>query len=228
MHLLHLPLARMKRPEMLDLQSSYNRIAQAYVEHLFHELEHKPLDRALLNRFAEQVRGLGPVCDMGCGPGHIAQYLHGRGVDVCGVDLSPGMVEQARRLNPAIPFTQGDMLSLNAADESWGGIVAFYSLIHLPRSTVVLALRELKRVLRSEGVLFLAFHIGQETLHRDELWGEEVSLDFLLFQPDEMKDYLTSAGFEIEDVIERPPYAEVEYQSSRAYIFARKPKSQSR
>src|SRR5262249_51980591 len=155
------------------------RVAHLYVEHLFRELEHKPLDRALLDRFAEYVRGSGTVCDMGCGPGHIAQYLHGRGIDVCGIDLSPGVVEQARRLNPTIPFTQGNMLSLQAADESWGGIVAFYSLIHVPRPEVVLALRELKRVLRSGGVLFLAFHIGQEILHRDELWGEEVTLDFI-------------------------------------------------
>jgi len=48
-------------------------------------------------------------------------------------------------------------------------------------------------------------------------------MDFLLFPPFEIKLDLESAGFRIEDVIEREPYPEVEYQSRRAYIFARKP-----
>jgi len=59
-----------------QLQDSYDQVAGEYVTRIFHELEHKPLDRALLDRFAAEVRGLGTVCDMGCGPGHIAQYLH--------------------------------------------------------------------------------------------------------------------------------------------------------
>lgn len=217
----------MDQQKTLDLQTSYDRVSQAYVAHIFHELEHKPLDRALLDRFAKQVQELGTVCDVGCGPGHIARYLYSRGVDVCGIDLSPGMVEQARRLNPEITFAQGDMRSLNIANASWGGIVAFYSILHIPREEVIGALCELKRVLRPEGILFLAFHVGQDILHRDELWGEAVSLDFIFFNPDEMSGYLKSAGFEIQDVIERPPYENVEYQSRRAYIFARKSKQQS-
>src|SRR5580765_3905417 len=87
-----------------DLQRSYDRVADQYVAHIFDELRHKPLDRQLLDRFAESVHGHGPACDMGCGPGQIARYLHERGVDVCGVDVSAGMLECARRLNPEIEF----------------------------------------------------------------------------------------------------------------------------
>ena len=95
-----------------DLQTSYDRVAEEYVKRIFDELEHKPLDRQLLDRLAERVRGLGPVCDLGCGPGHVARYLRDREVDVFGIDLSPGMVRQARRLSPEIEFTQGNMLAL--------------------------------------------------------------------------------------------------------------------
>ncbi len=211
----------MDQQSILELEDGYNRVAGQYVEHIFNELEHKPIDRQLLDRFAGSIIGL--ACDLGCGPGQIARYLRERGADVCGIDLSSKMVEQARRLNPGIEFTQGNMLSLDVADERYGGIAAFYSIIHIPRDEVVAALSEMKRVLRREGLLLLSFHVGDETLHVEDLWGEKVSLNFSFFRPDEMEDYLKSAGFDIEETIERPPYETVEYQSHRAYIFARKP-----
>ena len=206
----------------LAVQSSYDLVAQEYAERIFHELDDKPLDREWLDRFALKVRGLGPVCDMGCGPGHVARYLHDRGIDVFGIDLSPGMVTQAQQLNPGIEFKQGNMLALEAKSETWGAIVAFYSLIHIPREKVNQALQELRRVLQPNGLLLLAFHVGRETVHIDEWWGKVVSLDFTYFQQVEMESYLRTAGFEIEDAIERSPYEGVEHQSRRVYILARK------
>jgi SAM-dependent methyltransferase len=161
---------------------------------------------------------------MGCGPGQVARYLYDHGAQACGVDLSMAMVEQARSLNPGIPFRQGDMLALNdIADNSYGGIAAFYSIIHVPRPALKQALKELMRALRPGGTLLLTFHLGQEVVHRDEWWGKEVSLDFIFFEREEMKGELQTVGFELQEVIERDPYPDVEYPSRRAYIFARKP-----
>jgi SAM-dependent methyltransferase len=207
----------------MDIQTSYDRVADEYVRRISDELEDKPLDRQLLNRFAESVRNLGTACDMGCGPGHVARYLHEHGVKVCGVDISTEMVERACRLTPGVEFRQGDIMALDVPDETWAGIVAFYSVIHIPRMDVVYALRELRRVLRPGGLLLLSFHIGDNTIHLDEWWGHEVCIDFFFFQSAEMESYLTSAGFEIEEIIEREPYPDVEHQSRRSYIFARRP-----
>jgi SAM-dependent methyltransferase len=208
-------------------QTSYDLVAEEYVRRIFDELQHKPLDRELLDRFAVAVRDVGPVCDLGCGPGQVARYLHERGVQVFGVDLSAGMVEQARCLTPTITFRRGDMLALEATDESWAGIVAFYSIIHIPRADLPRALAEFLRVLRPGGKLLLAFHIGDEAVHLDEWWGHKVCVDFFFFRSEEMTQHLRNAGFEIEEIIEREPYAEVEHQSRRSYIFARRPAVES-
>ncbi|MDT5060200.1 MAG: hypothetical protein QOH63_659 [Acidobacteriota bacterium] len=198
-------------------------MAEEYAGQFCDEMDKKPFDRKMLDWLAEKVDAAGVICDLGCGPGQIAGYLHSRGVGVCGIDLSPEMVRLARGLNPDIPFQQGDMLSLaGVPDDSYRAIAAFYSIIHIPRPSVTDALRELKRVLCSAGTLLLTFHIGQQTVHRDEFLGKNVSLDFHFFETEEMKGFLISAGFELEEVIERDPYPEVEYQSRRAYIFARK------
>ena len=206
-----------------DVATSYDRVADEYVRRIADELRHKPLDRQLLDRFAARVRDAGRACDLGCGPGHVAAYVHQRGVSMDGIDLSSEMVERARRLNPSIEFRRGDMRALDVPDGAWAGIVAFYSIIHIPRDEVVAVLRELRRVLQPGGVLLMAFHLGGDTIHLDQWLGEPVSVDFIFFRADEMAGYLTSAGFEIEEIIERDPYPDVEHQSRRAYIFAIKP-----
>jgi SAM-dependent methyltransferase len=205
-----------------EYQASYDAVADEYVRRIFDELQHKPLDRELLDRFAARVREVGPVCDMGCGPGQVARYLNQRGVEVCGVDLSPAMVERARRLVPGVEFRQGDMLALDAPDGAWAGIAAFYSLIHIPREDMPQALKELRRVLRPGGVLLVAIHIGDETIHLDEWWGQKVCVDFFFFRSEEVAAWLRDAGFEVEEIVEREPYPEVEHQSRRAYVFARR------
>lgn len=214
----------MEAEKRTDCQASYDRVADEYIRRIFDELRHKPLDRQLLDRFAAGVHQSGPVCDIGCGPGHIARYLHERGVRVCGVDLSPVMVERARSLNPDIEFRQGDMLALDAPDETWSGIAAFYSIIHIPRHDMAQAMAEFRRVLRPGGLLLLAFHIGQDAKHLDNWWGHEVCVDFFSFLSDEIAGYLVEAGFEIQEIIEREPYP-TEHQSRRSYIFARRPRT---
>jgi SAM-dependent methyltransferase len=205
------------------LRQGYDLVAEQYAEKYFHELDGKPIDRALLDRLADGAKGLGPICDMGCGPGQIARYLNDRGASVLGVDLSPNMVKIARRLSPDIDFMQGNMLALDVEDDSWGGIAGFYSIIHIPTDRVPIALGEFHRVLVPNGLLLLAFHIGDEHMFVDELWGERVSLNTMFFPVAKMVAFLEGAGFELLETVERPPYGDFEYHSNRAYLFARKP-----
>lgn len=214
----------MIKEKISDVQSGYDLVADEYARRISDELRHKALDCRLLDRFAESVRNAGIACDLGCGPGHMARYLHGRGVQVCGMDLSTGMVERARRLNPGIEFNQGDMRTLPVRDNTWAGIAAFYAIVHLPLPDLDRSLREMMRVLAPGGRLLLSFHIGEDTAQIEDLWESGTALEFHFFRVSTVRGSIERAGFEIEEIIERDPYApEVEYQSRRAYIFAQKP-----
>jgi SAM-dependent methyltransferase len=205
-----------------SIRESYDRLAEEYTHRIADELQHKPLDRELLDRFARQTSGRGEVCDMGCGPGHVARYLRNAGASVFGLDLSTGMLAQARKLNPEIRFREGNMSDLDIADGALAGIAAFYAIVNFSRESLLTVFREMHRVLHSRGLLLLAFHVGNEVLHEDELWGQKISMDFLLFPPREIVCDLEAVGFVVEEVVEREPYPNVEYPSRRAYVFARK------
>lgn len=207
-----------------NIQAGYDHVAHEYAQKYLSEFDHKPIDRALLDEFAARV-GDGEACDLGCGPGQLARYLHDRGVNVFGVDLSPGMIKEARQAHPGIRFVQGDMCDLGLPDASLAGIAAFYSLIHIPRDEVTGVLKHLRRTLRHGGVLLLSFHKGSEIVHLDEFFDKHVSLDFVFFETEEMVGYLEAAGFSIEEIVERAHYPEVEYPSERVYILAANPEN---
>jgi ubiquinone/menaquinone biosynthesis C-methylase UbiE len=209
-----------------SIRESYDRLADEYARRIFNELQHKPLDRELLDRFAAKVVGRGEVCDMGCGPGQVARYLRDAGATVFGLDLSPRMLEQARQFSPDISFREGNMMSLDLPDGTLAGIAAFYAIVNIPEKSLPSVFWEMQRVLQPGALLLLAFHSGDEILHEDELWGQSISMDFFLFQPQAIRRYIEAAGFAIEEIIERDPYSpDVEYQSRRTYIFARKTRS---
>jgi ubiquinone/menaquinone biosynthesis C-methylase UbiE len=201
-----------------EVQTSYDAVAAEYAERLSAELDGKPLDRALLDEVA--ARANGTVCDLGCGPGHVANYLRRRGANVVGVDVSSRMVEEARRRHPELRFEVGDMRSLVYGDGAFAAVAAMYSLIHFDDADLAVALSEIRRVLAPDGVLLAAFHRGRETVHLDELFGCRVNLDFRFFEPEQIANALADARVDVERLIERDPYPGVEVETRRFYVVA--------
>ena len=211
----------MSDPRTDRLRAGYATIARAYREHLIDELANKPLDRAFLDAFAERCRG--PILDLGCGPGQVTRYLVDRGATVEGIDLSPQMIEEAIACHPGLAFRVGDMFALPHAAGALAGIVAFYAIVHLRSDELVPPLREMHRVLAPGGLVALAFHIGADEVHVDELFGCTTSLDFFFHQPDAVIAALTAVGFALEARLDREPYPGAEHPSRRCYLLARTP-----
>ena len=204
----------------MDVRGSYDAAAQAYAQHLASELTRKPLDRHLLNRFAEDTRDRGLVADIGCGPGHVARYLHDQGVTIVGIDLSPAMIRCAARLNPGLDFRVGDMRNLELPPSSLAGIVAFYSILHFEPGELPAIMREMRRVLAPGGLALLSFHVGREVVHVDDLFGAPVDLDFRFHVPADVVAALRAAAFSVIEHVEREPYDGAEYPSRRCYVLA--------
>lgn len=206
------------------MRAFYDAVAREYAEHFAGELEGKPLDRALLERFADDVRGAGPVYDLGCGPGgQTTAFLHALGVDVRGMDLSPAAVEEASARHPHIPFEICDMLALPLPDGAAAGLLAFYAVVHFAPDQLRTAFGEMGRVMRPGAPLLLAFHVGEEVVHVDEMFGRRASVDFLFHPVERVESALRKAGLGEVETIVRDPYPGVEHPSRRAYVFARKP-----
>jgi ubiquinone/menaquinone biosynthesis C-methylase UbiE len=201
----------------------YDTVAKEYAEQFCGELAKKPKDLEILRRFWQEIGDRRPVWDLGCGPGQTTAYLQNLGLEISGLDISAGILEQARALWPEIHFQKGTLLDLAFDNDSIAGALAFYAMVHFTEEQVRLALNEVFRVLQPGGLFLFAFHIGDETIHLDEFLGKEVDIDVMFFPTDFISGCLIDCGFEKVEITEREPYPEVEYQSRRAYVFARKP-----
>lgn len=199
----------------------YSRISQPYLEHFKNELKDKLFDRVYLNAFAERNKGK-RIIDLGCGPGITSKFLIDQGCRVIGVDIAPGMVDVASHFCKTGTFVTGDMLSLNLADQSFDAAISLYSIIHFDYDNVAKAFSEIFRILKSGSEYLMSFHIGTSAVPVDSILKTPVHLILHLLEVNKIRLLLEQTGFTVVESIERHPYPEIEYQSKRAYILAKK------
>lgn len=202
---------------------SYDQVAARYADEIGGELAGKPLDRAVLNAFAEMVTG--PVLDVGGGPGHAAAYLAQQDVVVASTDVSHAMCLISDR--SGVPSATADMTELPFASAAVAGIVCLYAVIHLEVDQRAAAYASFYRVLQAGGLVLVAFHtqdtdnpIGAET-HVSSWWDLPVSLTFRFLDPAAESGALVAAGFENIARLDRKA-APSEHSSERTYLLARK------
>ncbi|WP_343233147.1 class I SAM-dependent methyltransferase [Streptomyces sp. SID724] len=184
-----------------DTRRSYDTVAVSYANQVRNLLDETPEERAILALFVELVssRGGGSVADVGCGPGRITGHLRQLGADAFGIDLSPGMIEVARREHPGLRFELGSMTNLGLSDGSMAGLVAWYSLIHIPDTQIGMVFKHFHRVLQPGGPLLLSFHVGDTSKVKTEGYGgHPMKVHVHRRQHSQMIGWLNEAGFTVD------------------------------
>ncbi|MBO2452517.1 class I SAM-dependent methyltransferase [Actinomadura barringtoniae] len=203
-------------------RASYDLMAGEFAEWIEGELAVKPLDRAMLRGFAELVRG--PVADVGCGSGRITGFLVELGVDAFGIDLSPELVRLCRESYPGLRFEVGSMLDLGLEPGALGGIVAWYSIIHVPQERLAGVFGGFFEALGVGGYLLVAFQVGDSVEHRTRAGSHAVDLEFHHRQPEDVAGLLERAGFEVRARLVREADAgDYPEDSPQAFLLAVRP-----
>ncbi|HET6954086.1 MAG TPA: class I SAM-dependent methyltransferase [Acidimicrobiales bacterium] len=203
----------------------YDAAAERYAQVVGTELRgalEGPVDRAFLAAFVELVGvAARPVADVGCGPGRVAAFLAGHGLDVVGVDVSQAMLTVARDAHPDIRFEEGRLTALPFRDGSLGGAVCWYSIIHTPSGHLDEVFAELARVLSGDGHLLLAFQAGDgECVHRADAYDTGISLTSHRHSPDDVARSLIAAGLQVHARAVREPALDHE-STPQAFLLAR-------
>lgn len=198
-----MPPSSRARPADLDaVRDSYDRVADNYVHLLtttgMGDIRTHPWLKASIDAFAAAVRDVGPVLDVGCGPGTVTAYLQGDGLDVSGVDLSPRMIEHAQRLHPECRFAVASSTELDLEPKSLGGILGWWSLFNLPREVLPEVLANFHDALVPGGHLIVATHVGDDDVTRTEAYGGvSVSWTTHQWRPEQLTDLLEGAAFRV-------------------------------
>lgn len=203
---------------------AYGAIADLYFDLAKGDIATVPLDRAVIDAFAEFVRPAGGlVGDLGCGPGYMSAMLAGMGLDVLGVDLTPEMIDIARANYPGPRFEVGSMDALDLADGALAGIVSWYSVIHAPPQELPKYFAEFRRVLAAGGHLLIAFFESEDG--RLEPFDHKVTTAYR-WPIDEIRDLARAAGFtEVGRMLREPK--EDERQLRRGHLLLRAVSGQS-
>ncbi|GAA1416156.1 class I SAM-dependent DNA methyltransferase [Catellatospora coxensis] len=212
----------MTEPSFLhDTRAAYDTIAAAYDEQFRDELAGIPIERAMMAAYADLVLagGGGPTLDVGCGTGPGTAHLAALGLEVRGIDLSPGMLALARSRFPRLRFDEGTMTALDVADGALAGISAQYSLIHIPDGELPAVLAGFRRALAEGGHLLLIFQNLDEHRLRTEAFGHTFTLNYHFRPVDRMAEFVTEAGFDVFAQASRK--AQPGEQTPRGMLLAR-------
>ena len=203
-------------------REAYNQAARKYHELFYNEMKEKEYDRNLLDSFSRNFKKGNLILDAGCGPSaHIGRYIFDKGITVIGVDISDKCVKLAKQNNPSMKFMRQDMTELKFGNNTFEGIVSYYSIIDTPKKYVHKIFSEFYRVLKPGGYLLVVAKAGSREGYIQDLLGIKTKIYLTLFSEREISGYFKQAGFSLEFIERRDPYA-FEISNERIYAIGKK------
>lgn len=189
-------------------RTAYDLVARNYARLLPDTAAEAPADLEVIRRFSATVPDDGPILDAGCGTGRMVGHLQGLGHRyLAGVDLSPGMIAQARKGHPGASFTIAELAGLPYPENSFEGILAWYSIIHTAPEELGAIFGQFHRVLRPGGTLLLGFQAGSGARDIRRAYGHDVEMAVHLHDAADLVGRLDAGGFAVDEELQRAPRA---------------------
>lgn len=187
-------------------RTAYDLVAGDYARLLPDTAAEAPADLEVIRRFSGSVPDGGPILDAGCGTGRMVGHLQGLGHHyLAGVDLSPGMIAQARKAHPGASFTVAELAGLPYPENSFDGILAWYSIIHTAPEELEAVFGQFHRVLRPGGTLLLGFQAGSGARDIRRAYGHDVEMTAHLHGAVDLVGRLDARGFAVDEDLQRAP-----------------------
>lgn len=172
------------------VEDGYDKIAIKY-----HEQRDKSDRKNELKKFASMLSKNAKVLDAGCGAGvPVAKFLTDNGFEVIGVDISEHMIKLAKENVPQAIFIRKNLTRMRFPKNSFDGLVAFYSIIHIPREKHGSLYKKFHEIIKPGGVVLASLGNddweGTEKFHGEAMFWSQ-------YAPDKELELLKKAGFEI-------------------------------
>jgi ubiquinone/menaquinone biosynthesis C-methylase UbiE len=198
---------------------TYEKIADRYTNQYFNDFT----DRVYLDLFLNKVQKNGTIVDIGCGPGQFSYYIDQKGFKVIGVDYSAEMIKIAREKNPKLEFLHLDMRNLSFNENSIDGLLAAYSLIHIPSQDIQKTINRFYKVVKPGGYIEIIVQKGeQDRIVKEPLMPtEKMFVNF--FTVEKLSNYLLNAMFTVIYQTEAKSQDPESMSDTIIYIIAQKP-----
>lgn len=182
------------------------------------------------NRYLGKFAGLLPrkarVLDAGCGVGDDTKFLLEKGFKVVSIVSSKSMLTIAREKLPRHEFLLMDMRKLDYPAESFDGVVSAFTLHHVGKKEALGLVRKLRRMLKTDGIIYLALQEGKGKIKRTVNWNPKHENIFWvnMYTLQEIKRLLNSVGLTIIFKTKANPISKKAMQNKKLYVIARKVK----
>jgi ubiquinone/menaquinone biosynthesis C-methylase UbiE len=202
------------------VEEGYDRMAESY---LATKNADDPTTLAALEELTRDLPPGAAVLDLGCGAGvPVTRWLADRRFAVTGVDFSARQLELARRLVPAADFIRADLTALNLPPGSFDAVVAFYSIIHVPRTEHPGLLKDIHRWLKPGGAFLAAWALGAWEGEESDWEGWGAAMRWSHYDGETNLKMLREAGFEITSAEARTGKGTGDDEEAWLWVLARK------
>jgi len=180
-------------------------------------------DLEWLDKFASRMRPSGRILDVGSAGGRDSGWFVSHGFQVEGIDISPALIEIAKRTVPGATFSVMDLANLQYPPESFDGIWCSCVLLHVPRAEAPSVVASLATRLRPSGILYILVKEGNsEGLEPDTRYGNSIKFSSY-FEVNELHEMLEAAGLKIILISDMHQKVDDYRAAERIFALAQKP-----